>query len=128
MEGRPVDPHLRDRQAEAGEALGRALEAFLDPGAGDDRCAVAEPELGAKGAVLVPETVKLGIECLDLGLHLGVVLSGEAMPELATFLAQALDLRMDIGERCHAPSNEGRATDIPQEYPSSSSRSSSIPK
>ena len=50
--------------------------------------------------MLVPETAELGVEPADLFLELRVVLGGEAMPELAALLAQALDLRVDGGERC----------------------------
>ena len=45
--------------------------------------------------MLVPEAVELGVETPDVVLDLGVVLCGEAVPELGTFLAQALDLRVD---------------------------------
>ena len=101
MEGRSVDPPLRDRQTSA-EGLGRALETLFDAGAGDDRGAIAEPELRTKGAVVIPQVVELRIKSADLLPHLGVVLVGELVPELGTILAQALDLRMDFGESCHA--------------------------
>ncbi len=75
--------------------LGRALQPLLDPRAGHDRGAVAEAQTGAEGAVLVPQTVELSVKSVDCFFDVGVVLGGEAVPELGTLLAQALDLRMD---------------------------------
>ena len=49
--------------------------------------------------MLVPEAVELRVEPADVFLDLGVVLGGEAVPELGPLLAQALDLRMDIEAR-----------------------------
>jgi hypothetical protein len=107
---------------------GGSFEPLFDPGPGDDRAAVAEPDAGAKGTVVIPEGVELRVERANLLANLGVVLSGKRVPELGTILAQALDLIVDLAEGCHVRSNAGLVRFIPQEYPSSSSRSSSIPK
>jgi len=83
------------------QGSGSSFEALFDAGAGDDRCAVAEAHTGPKGSMIVPEMVELRVEAADLLPDLGVVLGGEAVPELRSILAQALDLRVDFRERRH---------------------------
>ena len=85
----------------AAESLGRALQPLLDPGTGDDLRAVAEAQLRSDGSVVIPEAIQLRVEAADLLPDLRVVLGGEPMPELATLLAQALDLRMNFRGSCH---------------------------
>ena len=79
-----------------GRRSGGAFEALFDARAGDDRRAVAEAHPGPEGSMVVPEVVELRVEPADLLLDLGVVLGGEAMPELGPLLTQALDLRVDF--------------------------------
>src|ERR1700704_6578087 len=109
-------------------SLGGPLQTFLDTGPGDDLLAIAEPHPRAEGAVLVPQPVELRVDAANLLTGLRVVFIGERVPELGTYLAQTLDLLVDLAEGSHAYKNDGPLPGIPQEYPRSSSRSSSIPK
>src|ERR1051325_7109508 len=79
-------PGLGDSTGAGYSGSGGALEALFDPGACDDRVAVAEADAGAKCAVLVPQLVESCVERTDALADLGVVGNGELMPELAALL------------------------------------------
>jgi hypothetical protein len=65
--------------------------------------------------VVVPEPVELVVQPVDLVLHLGIELGGEAVPELCPLFAQALDLGVDLSEGVHALLNVVPRRSIPQE-------------
>jgi hypothetical protein len=65
--------------------------------------------------MFVPESVELGVDRVDLGPYLGIVLVGEPVPESCALLAQFLDLRMDLFDGSHDGFNGRHAHDIPAE-------------
>src|SRR4051794_15953333 len=82
------------RGAEGDRHLGGALESLFDSRAGDDVVAVAKTESGFQRALLVPETVEVRAEALELGRNIGVVALGQDVPQLRPPLARLLDLLM----------------------------------
>ena len=103
MEERELELALREAELNRREsALRRAEEARADEEEGSSARASSalEAELEAKIAAAEARERELertigAVEAPDVVLDLGVVLCGEAVPELGTFLAQALDLRVD---------------------------------
>ena len=79
--------------------LGGALQALFLAGPAHDLVALAEADARALGAVLVPEGDQLLVDLLDLVYDRLLSPVGEALPQLPTDLAQALDLGMDFRDR-----------------------------
>src|SRR5262249_8642673 len=75
----------------------------------------AEAQAGADGAMFVPQDIELGVDRMDLGPDLGIVLVGEPVPELCAVFAQSLDLGMDLFESTHDGFNGRHARGIPAE-------------
>jgi len=80
---------------------GCALEPLFDSGAGYDRIAIAKPQPGSEGSMLVPQAIQSRVDLADVGPYLRVMPVGEPMPELRPLLAQALDLLVDILDGSH---------------------------
>ena len=101
--------------ASGAQLLRGALEPLFDPGAGDDRVPVAEPDSGAKGAVLVPEVVELRVDAADVRDDAGVVFRREPLVQLGAVLAQTIDFLVDLVEGPHGGGNAVLCPGIPQE-------------
>jgi hypothetical protein len=79
----------------------------------DDLVAIAEADVRAEGAMLVPESRDLRLELLELGGQSFVSALGQVMPELGAPFRGALDLEPDFRESSHASENDLRPPPIP---------------
>ena len=76
--------------------LGGPVDALFEPGALDDRVAVAEARTNAGFAVFVPELRDAVVQLTELVCEDDVMSGGQTMQESGTVLACALDLATDL--------------------------------
>jgi hypothetical protein len=93
--------------------LGRAGEPLVLAGSLDDRVTVAEANVCARLAPLVPQGGDLLFEVLMLCCQPRIVAAGQLAHDLRPADGEPVDLSLYLDQRWHIPKNASAPSDIP---------------